>query len=64
MTLFINSMPVTSVVRVWDVILMEGDKCLLRFALALLDLHKEELMRIEDDVCSSVQVCILRMNKN
>ncbi|KAK8793879.1 hypothetical protein WA171_003009 [Blastocystis sp. BT1] len=49
-TLFINSMPVTSVVRIWDVILMEGDKCLLRFALALLDLHKEELMKIEDDV--------------
>ncbi len=50
MTLFINSMPVTSVVRIWDVILMEGDKCLLRFALALMDLHKEELMKIEDDV--------------
>lgn len=49
MTLFINYLPVTSVVRIWDVILMEGDKCLLRFALALLDLHKEELMSMEDD---------------
>ena len=49
MNIFINYLPVTTVVRLWDVIMMEGDKCLLRFALALLAMNEEELLRSEDD---------------
>ena len=49
MNIFINYLPVTTVVRLWDVIMLEGDKCLLRFAMALLAMNEEELLQSEDD---------------
>lgn len=50
MNLFIDCMPMISVARIWDVLFLEGDKCLLRFALALIDLKKPELEQLEDDM--------------
>lgn len=50
MNLFIDCLPMISVARIWDVLFLEGDKCLLRFALALIDLKKYELEQLEDDM--------------
>lgn len=49
MNMFINTLPMSTVVRVWDVILIEGDKALMRIALALLALNNDYLLSIEDD---------------
>lgn len=50
MNLFIHVMPMTSVARVWDILLLEGDKCLFRFALALIDMKEKELELLDDDM--------------
>ncbi|CBK23459.2 uncharacterized protein [Blastocystis hominis] len=41
--LFINTLPFITVMRVWDVIMFEGDKALIRIALALLSIGEREL---------------------
>lgn len=42
--LFINTLPFITVMRVWDVIMFEGDKALIRIALALLSIGEKELL--------------------
>ena len=42
--LFINTLPFITVMRVWDVIMFEGDKALIRIALALLSIGERELL--------------------
>lgn len=46
---FIHTLPMMTVVRVWDVIFIEGDKALMRLALALVAINQENLMSVEDD---------------
>ena len=47
--LFINALPTVTVARVWDVLILEGDKVLMRVAMALFALNEERLLHIEDD---------------
>lgn len=42
--LFINTLPFITVMRVWDVIMFEGDKALIRIALALLSIGEKDLL--------------------
>ena len=46
---FIHTLPMMTVVRVWYVIFIEGDKALMRLALALVAINQENLMTVEDD---------------
>ena len=41
--LFINTLPFITVMRVWDVIMFEGDKALIRIALGLLAIGEKDL---------------------
>ena len=50
MTIFIDSLPMNSVIRLWDLFLLEGHKTLLRFSLALVKLHEYSLMQHHDSV--------------
>lgn len=47
--LFINALPAVTVARVWDVLILEGDKVIMRVAMALFALNEERLLHIEDD---------------
>lgn len=49
MNMFINTLPVATVVRIWDTIFMEGDKVLLKIAFGLISINEKQLLRIEDD---------------
>ena len=46
--LFINTLPFITVMRVWDVIMFEGDKALIRIALALLSIGERDLLKCHD----------------
>ena len=46
--LFINTLPFTSVLRIWDVVILEGDKALLRIALALVSIGERDLLKCHD----------------
>ena len=46
--LFINTLPFITVMRIWDVILFEGDKALIRIALALLSIGEKDLLQCHD----------------
>ncbi|KAK3827798.1 MAG: rab-GTPase-TBC domain-containing protein, partial [Benniella sp.] len=48
LTLFINILPVESILRVWDCFFYEGRKILFRVALTILRLHEAEIAKIED----------------
>ena len=47
MTLFSIYFPFDTVVRVWDIYLVEGRKTLFRIALAILKINEKELMEAE-----------------
>ena len=47
--MYINVFPFSTVVRIWDVILVEGDKVLLKIAIALIAKNEKNLLAIEDD---------------
>lgn len=49
MNMFISVLPIPTVVRVWDVVLLEGDKVLLKIAVGLIALNEKQLLSIEDD---------------
>ena len=46
--LFINTLPFITVMRVWDVIMFEGDKALIRIALALISIGERQLNSCQD----------------
>ena len=46
---FIHTLPMMTVVRIWDVIFIEGDKALMRLALALVAINNDNLVSVEDD---------------
>ncbi|KAF9353899.1 hypothetical protein BGX26_008348 [Mortierella sp. AD094] len=48
LTLFINILPVESILRVWDCFFYEGRKILFRVALTILRLHEAEISKIDD----------------
>ncbi|KAF9114416.1 hypothetical protein BGX27_010887 [Mortierella sp. AM989] len=58
LTLFINILPVESILRVWDCFFYEGRKILFRVALTILKLHESEISKIDDplEVFQVVQV--------
>lgn len=49
---FIHTLPMMTVVRVWDVIFIEGDKALMRLALALVAINQENLI---NEICLSFE---------
>ncbi|KAG0336979.1 hypothetical protein BG000_005946 [Podila horticola] len=48
LTLFINILPVESILRVWDCFFYEGRKILFRMALTILRQHEAEISKIDD----------------
>lgn len=48
LTLFINILPVETVLRVWDTFFYEGDKVLFRVALSLFKLHEVAILHIKE----------------
>ncbi|KAJ3279114.1 hypothetical protein HK104_001732 [Borealophlyctis nickersoniae] len=44
MTLFINVLPVETVLRVWDCFFYQGEKILMRVALTLIKIHEEQIL--------------------
>ncbi|KAF9163093.1 hypothetical protein DFQ27_002364 [Actinomortierella ambigua] len=48
LTMFINILPVESVLRVWDCFFYEGRKILFRMALTILKMHESEITKIDD----------------
>ncbi|KAI1302794.1 hypothetical protein EDD11_005552 [Mortierella claussenii] len=48
LTLFINILPVESILRVWDCFFYEGRKILFRVALTIMRLHEAEISKIDD----------------
>lgn len=46
--LYIDVLPVETVLRIWDCLFYEGSKVILRVALTLMSLHKEKLMACHD----------------
>ncbi|KAF9086207.1 hypothetical protein BGX23_009056 [Mortierella sp. AD031] len=48
LTLFINILPVESILRVWDCFFYEGRKVLFRVALTILRMHESEISKIDD----------------
>ncbi|KAG0504523.1 hypothetical protein KC19_N023900 [Ceratodon purpureus] len=58
LSIFVNVLPWECVLRVWDVLLFEGNRSMLfRTALALLEMHAESLLALNDsgDVLSMLQ---------
>lgn len=49
MNMYISVLPIPTVVRVWDIVLLEGDKVLLKIAVGLIALNEKHLLSIEDD---------------
>lgn len=47
-TLFVDVLPATTVVHVWDCLLHEGTKVMFRVALALIQLHESKILAIHD----------------
>lgn len=53
MTMFAVSFPLNIVVRIWDVIFIEGRKTVFRLALAILKINEKKLM--ESDISETLQ---------
>jgi hypothetical protein len=48
MCLFIDTLPIESALRVWDIFFVEGSATLFRIALALLHLHTDEILALDN----------------
>ncbi|CAG8447382.1 3325_t:CDS:2 [Dentiscutata heterogama] len=48
LTLYINILPIETLLRVWDCFFYEGNKILFRVALAILRLNEEKIMAVDD----------------
>lgn len=49
MNMYINVLPVATVVRIWDTILLEGDKVLMKIAISLISLNEKSFLNMDDD---------------
>ncbi|KAJ7382029.1 Growth hormone-regulated TBC protein 1 [Desmophyllum pertusum] len=56
--LYIDVLPVETVLRIWDCLFYEGSKVILRVALTLLSLNKEKLLACRDftQLCTAMKV--------
>lgn len=50
LTIFVDGTPPALFLRLWDSFLYEGDKVLFRVALALLKMHEQQLLRLNNSV--------------
>ncbi|TGZ64537.1 hypothetical protein CRM22_006329 [Opisthorchis felineus] len=50
LAIFYDSVPFETLIRIWDIFLLDGSKCLFRFALALLKRNEEMLMHQSDTI--------------
>ncbi|XP_074655918.1 TBC1 domain family member 2B-like [Tubulanus polymorphus] len=50
LAVFFDSVPMQTLLRVWDCFLLEGPKVLFRFALAILKIHESVLLEKEDTI--------------
>ncbi|KAJ6221727.1 hypothetical protein RDWZM_000272 [Blomia tropicalis] len=48
LTVFVDNIPVSVYLHIWDVFLYEGSKVLFRFALAILKMHEQDLLQMKD----------------
>ncbi|KAJ3408959.1 hypothetical protein HDV05_004673 [Chytridiales sp. JEL 0842] len=48
MTIFVNVLPVETVLRVWDCFFYQGEKVLMRVTLTLLKIHEEQVLACND----------------
>ncbi|CAG8492126.1 5802_t:CDS:2 [Cetraspora pellucida] len=48
LTLYINILPIETLLRVWDCFFYEGNKILFRVALAILRLNEEKILAVDD----------------
>lgn len=48
LTVFVDSFPIQTTLRVWDTFLYEGNKVMFRFALAVFKSSEEQLLKCED----------------
>ncbi|KAJ3216890.1 hypothetical protein HDU67_008797 [Dinochytrium kinnereticum] len=48
MTLFVNVLPVETVLRVWDNFFFQGEKVLMRVTLTLIKIHEEQVLACSD----------------
>ncbi|EDQ89140.1 uncharacterized protein MONBRDRAFT_32573 [Monosiga brevicollis MX1] len=48
-TAFVNTLPTEVVLRIWDAFLCEGRSVLFRYGLALLKLHKDDILQFRED---------------
>eukprot|EP00742_Colponemidia_sp_Colp-10_P009143 GILJ01009945.1.p2 GENE.GILJ01009945.1~~GILJ01009945.1.p2 ORF type:complete len:469 (+),score=63.12 GILJ01009945.1:2087-3493(+) len=46
--LFVNALPIESMLRVWDCLFFEGDKILFRVALAVFKMNETQLLAVDD----------------
>ncbi|XP_012942942.2 TBC1 domain family member 2B [Aplysia californica] len=50
LALFFDAVPFQTLLRIWDVFLLEGPKVLFRFSLAVLHLHSKEIVQKADTI--------------
>ncbi|KAG0170024.1 hypothetical protein DFQ28_004967 [Apophysomyces sp. BC1034] len=50
LTLFINILPIESVLRVWDCLFYEGQRTLFRVAIAIFKMNEHEILAVEDSL--------------
>ncbi|KAI8381602.1 rab-GTPase-TBC domain-containing protein [Radiomyces spectabilis] len=48
LTLFINILPIESVLRVWDCLFYEGQRAIFRVALAIFKMNEQEILSVDD----------------
>ncbi|CAO3656775.1 unnamed protein product [Mucor hiemalis] len=65
LTLYINILPVESVLRVWDCLFYDGQKVLFRIALGIFKLNEAEILSVNDplEVFQVIQVRTKKKNK-
>jgi len=56
MCLFVNTLPVDTLLRVWDILIVHGPMCLIRVGTAILKIHERELLGTSDFIKLSVQL--------
>ncbi|XP_064648922.1 uncharacterized protein LOC135501087 isoform X6 [Lineus longissimus] len=50
LAIFFDSVPMETLLRIWDCFLLEGPKVLFRFAIAILKIHEKALLEKEDTI--------------
>jgi hypothetical protein len=68
LTLYINILPIETLLRVWDCLFYEGNKVLFRVALAIFKLNEEKILAVDDpmEIFQAVQnmpKCLLDCQK-